>query len=69
MNLLAQILSSKVRSGIFRLLFGTEIQELHLMEIQSRLALLVILEGRHGIRSTVTVSHLPGMGGNFHRNI
>jgi len=25
MNLLAQILSSKVRSGIFRLIFGTEI--------------------------------------------
>jgi len=36
MNVLAQILSSKVRSGIFRLLFGTETRELHLREIERK---------------------------------
>ena len=36
MNLLAQILSSKVRSEIFRLLFGTETRELHLREIERK---------------------------------
>lgn len=36
MNLLAEILSSKVRAEIFRILFGININELHLREIQRR---------------------------------
>lgn len=36
MNLLAEILSSKVRAEIFRILFGINIEELHLREIQRR---------------------------------
>jgi len=36
MNILAEILSSKVRVEIFRLLFGVEAQELHLREIERR---------------------------------
>ncbi|MCD6441209.1 MAG: hypothetical protein J7L86_05420 [Candidatus Marinimicrobia bacterium] len=36
MNLLAQILSSKVRSEIFRLLLGTKTRELHLREIERK---------------------------------
>ena len=36
MNILAEILSSKVRADIFRLLFGTSIKELHMREIERR---------------------------------
>ena len=41
MNLLAEILSSKVRAEIFRILFGTEVQEYHLREIQRRAKLAI----------------------------
>jgi len=36
MNVLAEILSSKIRAGIFRLLFGTSAEELHMREIERR---------------------------------
>ena len=36
MNILAEILSSKIRAGIFRLLFGTITEELHMREIERR---------------------------------
>lgn len=36
MNLLSEILSSKVRAEVFRLLFGTDISELHLRELERR---------------------------------
>lgn len=36
MNILAEILSSKVRAEIFRLLFGTIAEELHMREIERR---------------------------------
>jgi predicted nucleotidyltransferase len=36
MNVLAEILSSKVRAEIFRLLFGTSAEELHMREIERR---------------------------------
>jgi len=36
MNVLAEILSSKVRADIFRLLFGTITEELHMREIERR---------------------------------
>lgn len=36
MNLLAEILSSRVRAEVFRLLFGTEPAELHLRELERR---------------------------------
>lgn len=36
MNILGEILSSKVRAEIFRLLFGLDRQELHLREIERR---------------------------------
>jgi len=58
-NVLAQILSSKVRSGIFRLLFGTEIpvcrsgtgrQELHLREIERKTGLQLEQSGNPVLR-------------------
>ena len=36
MNILAEILSSKIRAEIFRLLFGTSAEELHMREIERR---------------------------------
>jgi hypothetical protein len=36
MNVLAEILSSKIRAEIFRLLFGTSAEELHMREIERR---------------------------------
>ena len=36
MNVLAEILSSKIRAEIFRLLFGTIAEELHMREIERR---------------------------------
>lgn len=36
MNILAEILSSKIRAEIFRLLFGTIAEELHMREIERR---------------------------------
>ncbi len=36
MNVLAEILSSKIRADIFRLLFGTNTEELHMREIERR---------------------------------
>lgn len=36
MNLLSQILSSKTKAGIFQVLFGTELNELHSREIMRR---------------------------------
>lgn len=36
MNILAEILSSKIRADIFRLLFGTITEELHMREIERR---------------------------------
>jgi uncharacterized protein len=36
MNILAEIVSSKVRAEIFRLLFGVNLQEFHLREIERR---------------------------------
>ena len=36
MNILAEILSSKIRAEIFRLLFGTSDEELHMREIERR---------------------------------
>ena len=36
MNVLAEILSSKIRADIFRLLFGTITEELHMREIERR---------------------------------
>ena len=36
MNVLAEILSSKIRAEIFRLLFGTSVEELHMREIERR---------------------------------
>ena len=36
MNILAEILSSKVRAEFFRILFGIESKEYHLREIQRR---------------------------------
>ena len=36
MNILAEIVSSKIRAGIFRLLFGTDSGELHMREIERR---------------------------------
>ncbi len=36
MNVLAEILSSKIRAEIFRLLFGTSPEELHMREIERR---------------------------------
>ena len=41
MNILAEILSSRVRSEIFRILFGTDVQEYHLREIQRRAKLAI----------------------------
>src|SRR5437762_1227170 len=41
MNTLAEILSSRVKAEIFRLLFGPVEQELHLREIQRRSGLSV----------------------------
>ncbi len=36
MNVLAEILSSRIRAEIFRLLFGTSTEELHMREIERR---------------------------------
>ena len=36
MNVLAEILSSKIQAEIFRLLFGTSAEELHMREIERR---------------------------------
>ena len=36
MNILAEIVSSKIRAEIFRLLFGANIEELHMREIERR---------------------------------
>jgi hypothetical protein len=36
MNVLTEILSSKIRAEIFRLLFGTSAEELHMREIERR---------------------------------
>jgi uncharacterized protein len=41
MNILAEILSSRVRAEIFRILFGTGEQEYHLREIQRRAKLAI----------------------------
>jgi predicted nucleotidyltransferase/predicted transcriptional regulator len=41
MNILAEILSSRVRAEIFRILFGTDVQEYHLREIQRRSKLAI----------------------------
>jgi predicted nucleotidyltransferase len=41
MNILAEILSSRVRAEIFRILFGTDAQEYHLREIQRRAKLAI----------------------------
>jgi uncharacterized protein len=41
MNILAEILSSRVRAEIFRILFGTDVQEYHLREIQRRAKLAI----------------------------
>ena len=41
MNILTEILSSRVRSEIFRILFGTDVQEYHLREIQRRSKLAI----------------------------
>jgi uncharacterized protein len=41
MNILAEILSSRVRAEIFRILFGTDAQEYHLREIQRRSKLAI----------------------------
>lgn len=38
MGLLDEILSSRIRAEVFRLLFGTELAELHMREIQRRSA-------------------------------
>jgi predicted nucleotidyltransferase len=41
MNILAEILSSRVRAEIFRILFGTDMQEYHLRGIQRRAKLAI----------------------------
>ena len=41
MNILAEILSSRVRAEIFRILFGTDAQDYHLREIQRRAGLAI----------------------------
>jgi len=41
MNILAELVSSRVRAEIFRILFGTDIQEYHLREIQRRSKLAI----------------------------
>ena len=41
MNILAEIFSSRVRAEIFRILFGTDVQEYHLREIQRRSKLAI----------------------------
>jgi DNA-binding transcriptional ArsR family regulator len=41
MNLLAEILSSKIRSEIFRMLFGVDGEALHMREIERRSGLSI----------------------------
>ncbi len=61
MNVLAQILPSKVRSGIFRLLFGTDIpvcpaaagQELHLQETESKTGFAIGTVRQPGLKDRI----------------
>jgi DNA-binding transcriptional ArsR family regulator len=41
MNILAEILSSKIRAEIFRMLFGLNVEELHMREIERRSGLAI----------------------------
>lgn len=63
MNPLAEILSSKMRAEIFRLLFGVSSQPLHMREIERRSAMpsgSVVQELRKLLRLGLVTSHRDG---------
>jgi len=71
MNMLAEILSSKVRAEFFRLLFGIHNQELHLREIerQSGFAIgTVRQEAEKLLRNALVIKRIDGNRTNYSAN-